>query len=56
MAQQEAVKVTKKQIEDAENMWNNFVIGGKYAIYATVIILVLLAIGFVDFSAVNHGH
>ncbi|MGH1456637.1 MAG: hypothetical protein ACRBDI_07640 [Alphaproteobacteria bacterium] len=56
MAQQEAVKVTKKQIDDAEKMWQNFVTGGKYSIYATVIILVLLAVGFVDFSSVNHGH
>jgi len=56
MAQQEAVKVTKKQVDDAQSMWNNFVIGGKISIGVTIIILVLLALGFVDFTAVNSSH
>lgn len=57
MAQQEAVKVTKKQIDDAQKMWDNFVVCGKYTILATILILVLLALGFVDFGAVNtSGH
>ncbi len=56
MANKETVTVTKKQIEESEKMWHNFVIGGKYAIYATAVILILLAVGFVDFTAVNHGH
>jgi hypothetical protein len=57
MANTEAVKVTKKQVDDAQNMWHNFVVGSKYSILATILILVLLAIGFVDFGAVNTaGH
>lgn len=56
MAQQEAVKVTKKQVDDANSMWHNFVIGGKISIGVTIIILVLLALGFVDFTAVNGSH
>lgn len=56
MAQQEAVKVTKKQVDDAQSMWHNFVIGGKISIGVTIIILVLLALGFVDFTAVNGSH
>lgn len=55
MAEQKAVKVTKKQVEDAQSMWNNFVLGSKISIYATAIILILLAIGFVDFTSYNHG-
>lgn len=55
MAQQEAVKVTKKQVEDAQQKWDNFVVGSKYTIYATALLLILLALGFVDFTAWNHG-
>ncbi len=55
MAQQEAVKVTKKQVDDAQNMWHHFVAGSKIAIVSTIIILVLLAEGFVDFTAINTG-
>ena len=53
MAQQEAVKVTKKQVDDAQQKWDNFVVAGKYAICATTIVLILLAVGFVDFTAWN---
>lgn len=38
-----------KQIEEAKTLWRNFTIGGKYSIYATAIILILLALGFVKF-------
>lgn len=48
-AKHETVKVDAKELKNAEQMWANFVTGGKYAIYGTVIILVGLALAFVKF-------
>lgn len=50
MADHQAVEVTKEQIESAQTMWDNFVVGSKYTIYATIIVLVGLALAFVEFS------
>ncbi len=49
MAEQQNVKVSPKELKNAQQMWQNFVVGSKYSIYATVIILILLAVTFVQF-------
>ncbi len=49
MAAHEAVKVSKKQVDDAQSMWHNFAIGMKYSIYAIVALLIALAAAFVKF-------
>ncbi len=47
MADHKPVDVDPKEIERAEQMWHNFTVGSKYAIYATIFILVCLALGYV---------
>lgn len=49
MAEQKISKPTKKEIQAAEDLWTNFVIGSKYTIYATILVLVGLAMAFVKF-------
>ncbi len=36
-----------KQLEQSKALWRNFTVGGKYSIYATAVILILLALAFV---------
>lgn len=47
MASNTPPEVDPKQLEQAKALWRNFTIGGKYSIYATVAILVLLGLAFV---------
>lgn len=49
MAAHEAVKVSKKQVDEAQSMWHNFVIGMKYSTYAIIVLLIALAATFVKF-------
>ncbi len=49
MAEQKAVEVTEQEIQHAQKMWDNFVVGSKYTIYATCIVLIALALAFVKF-------
>ncbi|MGH1402701.1 MAG: hypothetical protein ACRBDL_00505 [Alphaproteobacteria bacterium] len=49
MAEQKAADVTKQEVEQAQKMWDNFVVGSKFTIYATCILLIALALGFVKF-------
>ena len=49
MAEQKVAKPSKEEIERADQMWANFVVGSKYTIYATAAILVGLALAFVKF-------
>ncbi len=49
MANHTPPEIDPEQLESAETLWRNFTIGGKYSIYATVAILIALALGFVQF-------
>ncbi len=49
MAAQKPVKISKKEIENAEKMWENFIAISKYGIYITAFTLIALAAAFVDF-------
>lgn len=51
MADHNHTEADPKQVENAQEMWHKFTAAGKYSIYATAILLILLAIGFVDFSS-----
>lgn len=46
----QAVEADPKALAEARAMWSAFTKGGKYASIATAVILVLLALAFVDFS------
>jgi len=43
MASQEPVKVSKKELENAQKLWGNFGVATKWSIYLIVIILVGMA-------------
>lgn len=47
MANATPPEVDPEELKKAKALWHNFTVGGKYTIYATVIILILLALGFV---------
>ena len=49
MAEQQSVKVTPKELKNSQAMWDNFVVGSKYTIYAIVALLIFLAAAFVQF-------
>ncbi|MGH1379079.1 MAG: aa3-type cytochrome c oxidase subunit IV [Alphaproteobacteria bacterium] len=49
MASNKAVKVDPKDLRNAEKMWHNFTVLGKYSILGTCLLLVLLALAFVQF-------
>ncbi len=49
MAEQNTVEPSKDDIERADKMWKNFVTGSTYTIYATIAILIGLALAFVKF-------
>lgn len=48
MAQTQQVEVTKEQVEEAQAMWKNFMIAMKYCSIITAIILIGLALAFVE--------
>ena len=50
MGEHVKVEINKEQLESAEAMWVNFMKVGKYAVIVTVVVLVGLALAFVDFS------
>ena len=51
MADHKKVEVDEVQLADANNLWDNFARLSKYSTYAVAIVLVLLALYFVDFTA-----
>ena len=50
MADQQPVEADPKELEKAQQFWDNFMIGSKYACYGIAAILLVLALVFVDFS------
>jgi len=44
MGSQKPAKPDAEQIATAESFWNNFMLFGKYGVYATVVVLILMAI------------
>ncbi len=50
MAQHQTPDVDPKTLNEAHQMWTNFLKGGKYAIIATCVVLVLMALAFVKFT------
>jgi len=48
MADHIKVEATKKQVEAANKLWSSFVVGGKWAIIATCVVVALLGIVFID--------
>ena len=49
MADHPPPEIDPQQLKEAEALWKNFTVGGKYVIYATCAVLVLLALAFVKF-------
>ncbi len=53
MAKHTPVDVDPKQIDNAQQIWGNFMSATKFGIAATVIILLGLAAAFVDFTPLH---
>lgn len=49
MADNKNVEVDSKQLQNAQDLWENFTEASKYTIYAICTILILLALAFVKF-------
>ncbi len=47
MGNHQTVEPDPQELERANNMWESFTKVGKYSIYATVIVLVLMALAFI---------
>lgn len=50
MATQKTVKADAKELKRSQEMWENFTEISKWSIIATVVILALLGIVFIDWS------
>lgn len=50
MADQQPVEADPKELEKAQELWENFMAVSKIACVGVAAILVLLALAFVDFS------
>ena len=47
MADHKAVEVDQEELKNAQEMWHNFTVIGKYSTIATCVILIGLALAFV---------
>lgn len=50
MADHQKPQIDPSDLENANAMWQSFVNYGKYGIYATALLLLALALAFVDFT------
>lgn len=51
MAKQAPVKVDPKELERSQDMWENFTKLMQWSVIATVVILALLGVFFIDWTA-----
>ncbi|MBI1300890.1 MAG: aa3-type cytochrome c oxidase subunit IV [Alphaproteobacteria bacterium] len=50
MDHQPVTEIDQNSIKEAQKMWKNFTTVGKYSVYVTAAILIILALIFVDFT------
>jgi len=53
MADHKKVEVDQQQLAEANSLWDNFARLSKYSTYGVAIVLILLALYFVDFTATH---
>lgn len=51
MAERKNREIDEQQLIEALNLWNSFAKLSKYATYGTAMVLILLALYFIDFTA-----
>lgn len=51
MADHKKIDVDQEQLADAHSLWDNFARLSKYSVYAIAVVLILMALYFVDFTA-----
>lgn len=53
MADHKKIDVDEEQLAHANSLWDNFARLSKYSIYGISLLLILLALSFVDFTSIR---